>query len=117
VLRIAEPGGQPAQVGPDQPAAAGASQPAVALDRGEAPHLVAEADGVERVQCVRAEAQTRPDRFERPGAFEDRHVPALAPQRHRRGQPADPRAHNYRVPAHDRRLPCPTTSVVMILHL
>ena len=49
-LRIAEPGGQPAQVGPDQPAAAGAAQPAVALDRGEAPHLVAEADGVERVQ-------------------------------------------------------------------
>ena len=52
---------------------------AVTLDRGEAPHLVAEADGVERVQCVRAEAQARPDRFERLGAFEDRHVPAPVP--------------------------------------
>jgi hypothetical protein len=116
-LRIAEPGGQPAQVGPDQPAAAGAAQPAVALDGGEAPYLVAEADAVERVQGVRAEAQARPDRFERLGAFEDGHVPAPAPQRHRRGEPADPRAHHYRVPAHDHRLPCPTTSVVPILHL
>jgi len=94
-----------------------AAQPAVALDRGEAPHLVAEADGVERVDCVRAEAQARPDRFERPGAFEDGHVPAAAPQRHRRGQPTDPRARYYRVPAHNHRLPCPTTPVVPILHL
>ena len=97
-LRIAEPGGQHAQVGPDQPAAVGAAQPALALDRGKAPHVVAETDGVEGVQRVRAEAQARADRLERRGPFEDRHVPALAPQRHRRGQPADTRARHHRVP-------------------
>jgi hypothetical protein len=34
----------------------------MALDRGKAPHVVAEADGVEGVQRVRAEAKARADR-------------------------------------------------------
>jgi hypothetical protein len=93
---IAVPGLGPGRVGPRDPPAVRPGDAGLALQRGQRPDAVAQAERVERLQRVRRHAQAGPDVLQGRGPFQHGDVPAAPLQGHARGEPAHPGADHDR---------------------